>query len=538
MKLREFTPVLEVPHFMLIILLVSLFLMVVIFGSITSSYRFKIKRFTKHMSPFRTECYIKISTKKVYIKETRMGKISKEFIYDLEDFIYMLSINPDSKSFRELLKLVNNEASENRIKSHLKTLPDTFIYFVDYKDGRRSLAFSNINPEQDFEDEIFFQTKSAELMRDKKTIVSDEILDDPIEALSEIEIHSAIMKETRRFVSKGVTLFKISPKNDFIDSSKDFYLNTIQGLSIKREFAALGIKMFTCARGNLYGVINNERRRTYNSVNKYWINKFNLIFSKLNKRNKEYIGGNIKNYSINIYVTNSKDEKTVNKGMIFNNLSAEMNKNGKPIVFQILEKRAEEISIMSDSLAKDLKDRKDVVKSNKNIIAERGVKPIHEVYLDFPNELLQTVLKYSFKERKLIIETLIKRANKIAVKYKEDTITVNVDIWAVHDSVIILRKNKLKKNIHLMILEHNKIKPLRHLLTTMANELKELNVPVSQYVADENGANVDLYRIFESKYILLAKGLNDSTLVSDNFKLNLNNIINIKDKDSKIINIR
>ncbi len=520
-----------------IIAIILVLLIFVIFFSIVIHYSSKTNKFIKMMPVYHSEGYIDIVNKQAIIIEVRRKGEMKQYTYDLDEFIYMISINPDSKPFRELCKIIRNGATKARIKKQMTSLIDIFMFIIDYHDGRRSLCYNNINKNQEFEDKIYFQINNNELLPEKKSSVKKDFLDNSLMAISDSEIFTGIHKEAKRLVSKGVTLMKISPKNDFLESNKDYLLNVIQLVNFTKELNDLGVKTFLSDDGSIYGIISNDRKRTHNSVQKLWINKIQSAFAK-RKWSIEYMNTDIDDYNINTFVTTSKDSFSINEAMMFINIASEVTRSNGTYNYDVIKTKASEIAESSEFIIKQIKEKKNVIKHNKNVIEERGVKPFHELFLDFPKEFLDPVIFYSFKDKKDILEHIIKEANKLALKHKTDNIGINIDVNSIREIQNIIKTIKIKPNVHILISEPERIRHLKYKLEKVSNLLRENKVKTVQYIKSENGGNINVYRTFKPDYIMLVKGLNDSTVVSDKFKLNLKNIENIKQKEVKIINIQ
>ncbi len=526
---------LTLPEMIILSGIVIAILIFFIFSLIIIVISSKTSRFSRMMPTYHSECYIDIEKKIVIIKEVRAFGW-KEFSYELDDFIYMLSINPDSKPFRELLKIVRNGATKQKIKKAIKEVNSVFMYVIDYNDGRRSLSYNIFNKEQDFTDKIYFQMSNNELVGEKKSSIKKDFLDGSLTSLTDSELFLSLSKEAKKFMSKGVTLVKVTPKYSFIETNKDYLLNRIQTMNIKNELLSLGFKSFQGTNGSIYGVISNDRRKSHNSIQKQWNNTISNLFNK-KKRSNEYLDANIENYVINTYSITTKDSNAINEALIFINIASEYSIEFGNYSFDEVIEVTKKISKDANHIIEEIREKKPKIKIHKSKIEERGIKPFNEIFLDFSREVIEITLNYSFRDKREIITYLLEQANKASLKIKTENIIANINEKGLKELPIILKDLTLKPNIYIGINEFKKVNHLKYTYIKIAEFLKDNNIKIAQNIKDENGGNIHLYRIFNPEYVILAKGLNDSTVLSDKFKLNLLNIENTKTKETKIINV-
>ncbi len=523
----------------IISLIISVLLILIVFVLISKYFTKKTDKFSHDMPVHYSNGAIDIRNKKVIIRELSKVRKGEMYVYDLEDFIYMLSINPDSKPFRELLKLINNGSTTKKILDKLNTIPNSFAFIIDYHNKRRTLALVNMNPidEEELDNEIHFQIMNNELTTNPaKSHFGKDFLENALVPETDTEIFSSLIKATKRFITKGVTIIKISPKHAFIESEKDYLLNIVQLTTIKRGLEKQGIESHLGRDGSLYAIAANDRRKNFFAVQRAWEIRITSIFAKI-KRN-EYIDGNFDYLNINTYMTMGKDSKSINEALIFVNLISDYQKRGEDFDYDDLLFEARSINVSADEIVKSLKEKKPPIKSGMHSIIERGVKPINEVYIDYPREIMEPLIKYSFKHKKEILETLYKAALKESTKDKEHPVAVQIDLFSIPEIYKVIETEKARDNLYIILNEKDKIKHFKNQLTTSAKKLKDNGIKTMQLVNDELGGSINLYRIFKSEYILLAKGLNESTILSDKLKMNINNIINNKEKETKIINMK
>ncbi len=478
---------------------------------------------------------INIDEKKVIIESLSKVREGLVEVYNLDDFIYMLSINPDSKSFRELLKLINNKSSMKNISNKLETIPNSFLTLINFSSKRRSLSQININSNNEDFGTIQFQMQSHEL-NPKRSYIDMDFFEEDIHPITDSEIFSNLVKSSKNYLSKGVTVIKISPKYSFVETGKDYLINTVQLNAIKRVLLENNIKSYLGRDGSLYSIAPNDRKKNMNTVQKSWDVKIKSLFQK--NRNKDFIELDIDDINIDTFILQKKDPKSINEGILFVNLVSDYKRNNYEYEVEDIIFEARSINASGEELVKLLKDKKPPLRVVENVIEERGVKPIHEVYIDYPKEVIDPIIKLSFKHKKDIIESLLKLGNKEAAKLKDLITTVSIDIATLPEIHKVLASENLRKNLYITLPEKERVKHFNYQLLESAKVLKDNNIKTIHFISEYNGANVEMYRIFKSEFILLLKGLNDSAIISDKLKINLKNIENIKEKETKVINIK
>ncbi len=520
-----------------IIILSILTIILIVF---TSMVLYQAKKTNKYIKNMPIKYYIgKINIPGKYVEIKLMNSINNEEDvrkYELEDYIYMLSINPDSKPFRELLKLINNNAKKKAIKDKLATIPKLFSTVSESEKNERSLSFVNINPFEEFEEEINFQIMRNGLIK-KKTHIDKSFLDESLLPTADSEIFTSMFKQTKKFLTKGITVIKIASKYDFVASNKDYLWNTIQMMSIKKELAKEGITSYINNKGSIYAVVSNDRKKTYNSVQKYWTTRITSLFNK-KKASIEYLEPNLDGIVINTFVSSAKDSNSLNKSLVFVNLASIESRLGNSIWYNQIESKSEYINDIGNQMIDSLSDKKPSFKVLENKIVERGVKDLNEVYIDYPKEDIEKVLTHSFKHKNQILDLLVKQTNKEALKEKTKTYGLSIEIEYLPELVKIFDKEKLKSNAFILIHEIENTKHYNYQIIKAINILKEKKIRFIQMINSEHGAFINIYRTVKPEYILLSKGLHSSTISSDKFKLNLNTILEIKDKECKLINVK
>ncbi len=521
----------------ILVLIASSLLVLLIFGTWSSIIRKKSDKYSKVMPVHHSKGYINIEEKTVTIKEiskVRAGEVHK---YDLEDFIYMISINPASKDFRELLKMINGGANSKKVHDKMLATPKVFLFIIDYNDKRRTLSMINMNPYEEFDKGIHFQMQNNELISNtRKSHIDMEFLEETLMPSTDSEIFTNLVKASKKFLSKGVTVIKISPKHSFIEAGKDYLLNLIQFTTLKRELSKLNINCYLGRDGSLYSIVANDRKKNFMIVQKTWEAKIAAMFPKVKRF--EYVDLDIEDLNIDTFIIPNKDAKSISEALIYVNLVSE-NKR-KKIEFDTREliHDAKAINISADEILKVLKEKRPPIRKVENPVIERGVKSIYEIFIDYPQEILDPILKFSFRHKKEIFEILIKHANKEATKSKTQTIGITIDILALPEIIKTIESEKLKPNVYLVFKERERVRHYQDQLEQSIESIKKLGVKTIQLIHDERGGNVKMYRLIKPEYIVVSKGLNNSLTLSDILKINLNTLENIKEKETKIINLK
>ncbi len=521
----------------LLILIVSTLLLLIVFGGWSKILYKKSNKYSRVMPVHHSKGFIDIKEKTVIIKEISKVREGETHSYKLEDFIYMISINPASKDFRELLKMINSSATDKKIHDKMMATPKSFSFIIDYNDKRRTLSMVNINPYEELDEGIHFQMQNNELISNtRKSHIDMDFLEETLSPSNDSEIFSNLVKASKKFLSKGVTVIKISPKHSFIEAGKDYMLNLIQFTTLKRELAKLNINCYLGRDGSLYSIVANDRKKNFVVVQKTWEAKIAAMFPKVKRF--EYVDLDIEDLNIDTFITQNKDPKSISEALIYVNLVSE-NKR-KKIEFDAAEliHDAKAINISADEILKALKEKKPPIRKVENPIIERGFKSIYEVFIDYPEEILDPILKFSFRHKREILDLLIKQTNKEATKGKTQNIGVGIDLLMLPEIIKIIETEKLKPNVFLVFKERDRVRHYQEQLEEAIKSLKDNGVKTIQHIHNEHGGNVKMYRLLKPDLILVSKGLNSSIVLSDNLKINLNALENIKEKETKIINLK
>lgn len=522
----------------ILIMFVLALLLLAIFLSIGKFNARLTNKYSKYMPIHNSILNINLEQRVVEIIEISKNRYGEVYTYPIDEFIYMLSINSESKEFRELLKLINNNATTKKIKEKLLTVNKSFMCLITFAERNKSLTMININPEQEFEDVITSQLHSSQIayFKRKKQALETDFIQGKYLPREDSEIYSEIIKQSKKFLSKGVTIIKISPKYNFVDSNKDYFQLIIQANLIKETLQRNNINFNLGRDGSLYAVVANDRKRNAMSVQRAWTFKIESMLPK--PKHKEYIDIDIDAYNIQTYKTSARDSNSINEALIFVNLTSEIKRDGSDFNFGAVTLEANSINETGALIVKAIKDNKLEVKTAEFEIIERGIKSIQEIYIDYPSEVIDAIIKYSFKHKRILLEGLLNACNKVANKSKDKMFMVNIEITNIPEINKYLSTTKLKPNLHLAFVERENINHFHLQITNSIDLIKEKKIKTIQYVLDESGPFVNMYRHTKSEYILIAKGLTEAATLSDMFKINLKNLENIKEKTTKIINIK
>ncbi len=523
--------------FLIIILFAAALLVLLIFGVWSMTLYKKGNKYAKVMPLHYSRGIINIEKRTVTLVEINKVRDGETHTYNIEDFVYMISINPASKEFRELLKMINSKATSKKIHAKMKSIPNVFLFLIDYDDKRRTLSMANVNPYEEYDEEIHFQMQNNELVSNvKKSHIDMDFLEESLIPSADFEIFTQLFKTSKKFLSKGVTIIKISPKHSFIETGKDYLLNLIQLTSLKRALAKQSMHCSLSRDGSLYSIVANDRKKSFLSVQKNWEAKITSMFPKIRKF--EHVDLGIEDFNIDTCIVANKDSKSIAEALIFVNLISEFKRKKESYDIAELIHEAKAINISAEEIIKALKDKKPPIRKIENPIIERGFKSIYEVYIDYPKELLDPIIKYSFKHKKDILEILIVRANKEATKSKTQNIAITVDAFSIPEIIEIIKDEPMKPNVHIVYQERERVRHYQEQLEESVKILKEKGIKTIQLIHNEKGGSVKMYRIFKPEYIMVAKGLNNASTLSDNLKINLNTLKNIKEKETKIINLK
>lgn len=517
------------------IFLIVALVIVLVFAFWSKHFSNKSEEYADKTSITYSTGYIDIETKKIFIKEFRRNKKQKNSLYDLETFIYSMSINANSKDFRELLKLINNNSNVDRIKKKLSEVSDNFHFIIDYTIKRRTLVFASINPEEEFDGKIHFQLMNNELTRNlSKSHFQKDMLDNGLIPLTDTEIYNRLVKTSKNFLTKGITMVKISSIYPFLSSEKDYILNAVHLVTLQKELLKEEIQTIPSKDGSLYFILKYDGKRNFENSNRYWKTRINGVFSKI-KRN-EYLDANLRNYNVDTFIASLKDSKTINEGLLYLNLATEYRKRNEKFDYEDLIFEAKSINVSAQEIIKSLKEKNPPIGIDKISIVERGIKEIVEIYIDYPEEIITPIVKFSFRHKRELQMLLISLANKVAAKNKEDIHAILIDIFSIGEVKNLLEDEKIRPNLYMLVKETGKHTYFKRQLVEYISILKEKEINRIQFVKDKNGCSLELYNILEPAYVLISRGVGDEMLLSDNFNINLNMIINNKDKSTKIIN--
>ncbi len=523
--------------YILIFLLATSFILLATFLIVIKYNSGMINDYSKYMPIHNTRVEVYIKEKVVRLYEISESRDGENFEIAIEDFIYMISINPESKEFREMLKLINNDASQKKIADKLKTVSPSFISLITFTPKNKSLTLFNVNVEQEFDNVISAQLHSSQVDYIKKKVpLETKFIEGDYLPLSDTEIFNNLNKQSKKYLSKGVTIIKISPKYKYMDSNKDYLLGVIEANLIKEILVKQNLNFNLGRDGSLYGIVPNDRKRNLLTVQKSWVVKMESIMPKA--KNLEYIDVKFGDYEIHTYLTSTRDSNAINEALVFVNLVSDLSKDGTFVNSGSVMLEASSIHDVGVEITKMIKDGKLTTKITENEIVERGIKSLSEVYIDYPHEVLDSVVKYSFKHKRTILEGMIENANKEATKAKDKLFFVNIDETSLPEIHKYLTKAKIRENLYISFIEKERVKHFYHQIINSVSLIKEKGIKTMQLVIDESGPYKDVYRFTKSELVVISKGLNNSSILSDQFKINLKIIEEIKEKSTKIITIK
>ncbi len=521
----------------IIVLFVSAILLLIMFCIWIGVWSRRTNTYCQKLPHNLAQGVIDIEGKSVTIYDLSKNKVNEPKTYELDDFIYMLSINPDSKLFRELLKLINNGNPHKKIIEKLKTVPHSFPMLIEYEPKYRSLSIIGVNHYDEIENEIIFQIENNPfLVKKKKVNIEMDFFEKSIQPITDSEIYSNLIKISKKFLSKGANIVKVSSKYKFIDSQREYMMHVIRINILKNELEKQNVKSFIGRDGSLYAIAPNDRKKSMYSVQRSWSQRINNIF--IRQKRTGYLDFDVESFNIDTVITQSRDSRSINEALIYLNLISYNKRNDFEFELDELMFEAKSINTSADELLKRLKEKNGPIRSTEYEIVERGIKSIREVYIDIAREILDPINKFSFRHKKQILELLLAAANRESNKHKTQIVTITIDMLHILEVSKYIETEKIRPNLHIVINERKRVMQFKEQLIATSKLLSENEIRTMQYITTDNGGHIDIYRIFKSEYILIAKGLFENSTISDNIKINVKNIESIKERETKIINIK
>ena len=181
---------------------------------------------------------IKIDTNKkiVYMNPVRKDSSFKEEVYSLDDFIYMISITPDSKNLRELFKLIVNERSKGVIEEKMRMLEDVILFTFEREGEKKSYAMLFSNPATKNLDNLYFEMAETFISPKDKEI---KIFNNEFSLFSDEKIFNLLYKDIKKISgtnNKRWVITKISYKYNMIPTQKSRKSRIINSNKIKSIF--------------------------------------------------------------------------------------------------------------------------------------------------------------------------------------------------------------------------------------------------------------------------------------------------------------
>lgn len=482
-----------------------------------------------------SEAFIDVSDRKINFRSIAGFHNQSVKSFSLEEFIYMLSFNPESKNFREFLKLINNRSSIENINKKIKTLESSIPFIITYSNGEKTLSFANINKEKTLSNGgFYFQLTESAI--NKKSDFTNELFKKKIDYLNSNEIFLSLLTQERKITTKGFTLIKISSKSIKKPSTKGYFLNKLLLIKLSYLLENEKIKAFHYSDGSIYAITKSIKRTNYFSVQKNWKN---IISSILNKESeKEYLNLNIDD--LNIYVTSDtkKTQNSINEAIIRINLMSDF------MIEKELEKDVDVNSLHNKArvVANEAEKLLDSIKSDVSLVVKNSIynlddeknKRIVEFYIDHNVESMKLILDYSFKQQREILEGLIRYANNQASHFSNEIVTIMIDVSNISLFISIISKVSLQNNFYISLVENYSTINERTMWKQYGENLKNLKCKIIQIIRNEEEISLELTRAFKPKFILLYKKIYNEN-INEEINMSLRTLEINKDKDTKII---
>lgn len=525
----------------LIILLVLIFLVVIILtifiiGYFVRRMRANINTLSTEMVNVRSEVVVGVKDKVVYKTPiTAQGTSTTESI-GLDDFIYALSINPESKTFRELLKLIENGATKAQLNKKFKAIEEhKILVTLKYSDNRASVAVIEIEKDTKELDEYLKLQVSESFFYFKKKEVFKEILTDDIEHLNDHKLYQAIYKDVRSIKAKGWTIVKIQNALEILPTWKDNITNTIQMTKIRFLLKSAGINSYLGKSGDVYFVQPTGRSSNHFTVSREWSNK---IYSMLENNKKHYFDITSDEIRITTYNDMVKDNKSINIAlMIVEILSEQPTENNSKKVLELIETRAAKIQARATLLVKEMKDGPFPMEQTTYKLKESSPKGIVEFYLDVELEALSEIIDYSFQHKRDILQFSLKEAMKRSKKYPTLITTIMFDLKNLHLLSAVTKNIPSRENFYVSIAEDGTFYT-RDEMKLLVDKIIDNGYKTMQLVRGINDGDIDLTVSLRPEYILYTKDFSKIEDPTEMINIATARIKTVKDKKTKIINIK
>lgn len=536
-ELKLTTP--EIIGSVLISLLVLFLVIIILFGFyyFIRKSKLQIDELAESMINDKSEIIIGVKEKQVYKKSLSNYDSDKVENMNLDDFIYMISLNPESKNLRELLKLIDNGATKTQLNKKYKSLDKhKVIVTLKYSDTKASVAVIDIDYDNKTIDEYIKFQLSESFFSFKKKETFKNILDDPIETLNEHKLFQVISKATKSVRTKGWTLVKIQHKKEMLPTTKDYETNILQMAKIKYLLKQESITSFLSESGALYFVCPSGRNSNHFSIYRNWTSKIQSLLAN----NKNYYF-DITSDEVLITTANDfvKDSRSINTTLMnveaLSELSAS-DKNNKKIVDEVF-KTSSEIHREASALVKAMKEGPFPMMKTEYSIIQNSPKAVIEYYLDLPLQTISDITNHSFQHKRDIILLTYKEALKRSKKEKNKITTVMFDFKNLSVLSSALPDASPDSNFYLSFAEDD-TSWNRERFSKQFSSLRSQGHKLIQLVRNLEDGSTAIHIAMKPQYILYTKDFSKVDDPKENIKINLAKLNTVKERQVKILNIK
>ncbi len=514
--------------FILSLVITFLFLLLTT-NFLNKKIRINFDNLSNTISEFRVD----IKEKTVFVKRsTKDGQIKKE-IYSLDKFIYMISLNPDSKSFRELLKLINNDVEEENLIKKIRTIKNFVSFFINYDNEKKSLAYTRIILDGNGISK-FLKFQVFESFIHPKNI-SNNFLMNKIEYYNDLEIFEKIKKDVLSFRGENWSLVKICLKEKSLITSKEQLILDIYSLKIK----------WILKQQKINSYINNKNeiifakpitKKTFSNSQKYWVNMINSFF--INNKHNDYLDININDFQIISLSEKSKELDVINLLLIFSKLLSES--SDKKIIedhhkFMKLKNEAKKISFNSEKLISGLKSGKIEIRNKQMEIVEGESQTIIDYFIDANDQEINDILKYCYKNKMEILNFVINYVYEEAKTQLNNIFTTQFDIYLVDHLIPILENLEKTPNFYITLLEDINVTNYYLYWKNLFNRISSKEFNFIQMIKNIDKHSINFSRSIKPKIILISKNNKYKYDYTFNNNINFNNLNFNKGEKTKLL---
>ncbi len=530
------------PEILLAIILTLLVLLcviciIIVFGYFTRKMAIKIDNLSHDMINQKSEVLIGIKEKKVYKQVLNDVSGKKSQTLALDDFIYFLSINPESKSFRELLKLIDNDATKTQITKKYKSLSeDKLLVTLKYSETRASVAWIEIEKNtKDLEGYIKLQLTESFFSFKKKDSFQN-IFNEEIQLLDEHKLYLAMNKDAKAVRTKGWTIVKVENSKRLLKTGKEHATNIVQMCKLRYLLKEQGISSHLSSEGSLYFVSPSGRSSNHFTIAKEWNNKITSLLDSSKNYYFDLTEDEVRITTANDFI---KDNKSINKALMMVEILSEsthQQRQSKSFVEETWE-RVDTIHREASSLLKQMKEGPFPIKNTEYDLKETNAKKLVEYYLDMQLTILSQIVRYSYLHKKEIVSLTFNEASKRSAKLKNKIGVVMFDMKNLNILSSLSKKVQARENFLLAFAEDGanySMEEMNRLFKSLRNEGHEF----MQLIRDIEDGSIKIHLSMLPKYILLTKDFSKIHDEEEKINRTLALIEEAKDKKVKIFSLK